>query len=714
MDPEKGISIITPFYNQTEIFWETYNAVINQTYINWEWIIVNDGSNDQSSVETLARLKNLNNERIKIISFPDNLGLPAARNKGVQESFFNYLFFLDSDDLIESDYLEKAWITLLLNPGFAFVDSWSTGFGAKNYLWQAGLDKKEKFLKQNWVAFAGLFQKKIFSHLQFNTERINGLEDWEFWLQAAALGYWGFTIPEYLFHYRIHDIDHHRWQNWDNSIEQKKVTRQFHARYSKLLSHHFPDPQKGVYQSLPEQNDLTGITSPSIKKNTILIVLPWLELGGVERFTLHYMAAMAPVYDFIIVTTNAGAHKHQAEFKKYCRQIYHFAGMADSTAYPVLWNYVINTWKIHLLVLSHSLPAYYILAYLREAHSSLAIIDIMHLVEESWKDGGYPNIAIDYSAYIDKHVVASNQIHRWMASRGINADKLQTIYINVDTKNITPLDEDLRQQKRKSFYNLKSADQLVLLFSGRLTAQKNTLLLPDIAFNLASKGINFLLAIAGEGPEKELLEEKIFQKKLQHYFTFLGTLSYSDNIEAIKLADILFLPSAWEGIATVLFEAMAAGTPVVATNVGGQQELIEPGTGIIIPLSANNDQLVETIASNLQNLMQDAALRKSMGDAARKQVVQYFDISITHHKLQTLFNECLARNNTLTDSMLPSYEIIQNYFKNISSWKQEQLLPSPPKWKQRATIKLIKRIYKVLTRKRPLNYIWSKGRKSIG
>jgi glycosyltransferase involved in cell wall biosynthesis len=457
----------------------------------------------------------------------------------------------------------------------------------------------------------------------------------------------------------------------------------------------------------------TNDISPVLNKKTVLIVLPWLELGGVERFTLNYMAALAPVFDFVLVTTNAGTHSHEAEFKNYARQIYHFAALADSTAYPALWSNVINTWQINLLVISHSLPAYYILPWLKASHPTLAITDIMHLVEENWKGGGYPKIAVDYTAAIDKHVVANNQIHQFMASRGVPAEKLETIYINVDTKHIRPVEEAVRPAKKKIFFNLQSNDQLVLLFSGRLIEQKNALLLPDIAAHLAQKGIHFIMAIAGDGPERELLEEKIYQKRLQRYFRFLGSLSYTANIEAIQLADILLLPSAWEGIATVLYEAMASATPVVATAVGGQQELIAPGTGIILPFTGNNSQFIETFAANLASLANDATLRKRIGEAARKRVADHFDISLTHNSLQTLFERLLTPSTPATTS-LSQAETIENYYQNISSWKQEQLLPSGPDWKQRRVIKIIKRFYKVFTRKRPLQYLWTRGKKSIG
>lgn len=95
------ISVIIPLYNKAHTIVNTLNTVFNQTYQNFEVIIVNDGSTD-NGVEVIKQ--NFNDSRIRIIS-QSNAGVSAARNKGVDESRGEWVSFLDGDDEWHPDYL---------------------------------------------------------------------------------------------------------------------------------------------------------------------------------------------------------------------------------------------------------------------------------------------------------------------------------------------------------------------------------------------------------------------------------------------------------------------------------------------------------------------------------------------------------------------------------------------------------------------------------
>ena len=90
------ISVIIPFYNDYDFFEKAVNSVYNQTYQNFEIIIVNDGSS-QSSVEKIQIFLK-KKDKCKLIHHSSNLGVSAARNTGIQNSLGEYIAFLDSDD----------------------------------------------------------------------------------------------------------------------------------------------------------------------------------------------------------------------------------------------------------------------------------------------------------------------------------------------------------------------------------------------------------------------------------------------------------------------------------------------------------------------------------------------------------------------------------------------------------------------------------------
>jgi teichuronic acid biosynthesis glycosyltransferase TuaG len=100
------ISIIMPVYNAEEYIAETIESVLNQTYENWELIIVDDYSND-TSIEIIKQFTK-QEKRIKLIESKNNFGGPARpRNIGINNSYGEYIAFLDADDLWQNIKLEK-------------------------------------------------------------------------------------------------------------------------------------------------------------------------------------------------------------------------------------------------------------------------------------------------------------------------------------------------------------------------------------------------------------------------------------------------------------------------------------------------------------------------------------------------------------------------------------------------------------------------------
>ena len=103
MQKDPFVSIIVPAYNYANFILETLQSIQEQTYVNWEAIIVDDGSTDDTRqvVKTIVET----DSRIKYI-YQTNKGLPAARNTGIEASLGNYIQFLDADDLLSKSKIE--------------------------------------------------------------------------------------------------------------------------------------------------------------------------------------------------------------------------------------------------------------------------------------------------------------------------------------------------------------------------------------------------------------------------------------------------------------------------------------------------------------------------------------------------------------------------------------------------------------------------------
>lgn len=99
------ISIVTPMYNAEKFLEETIQSVLKQVYMNWEWIIVDDCSEDNSYEIVLKHSQN--DQRIKLYKLNENGGSATARNVGLSHVSGKYVTFLDADDLLDPNYLSE-------------------------------------------------------------------------------------------------------------------------------------------------------------------------------------------------------------------------------------------------------------------------------------------------------------------------------------------------------------------------------------------------------------------------------------------------------------------------------------------------------------------------------------------------------------------------------------------------------------------------------
>jgi glycosyltransferase involved in cell wall biosynthesis len=179
--------------------------------------------------------------------------------------------------------------------------------------------------------------------------------------------------------------------------------------------------------------------------------------------------------------------------------------------------------------------------------------------------------------------------------------------------NPTPLPRDLpsRDELRASF-GLNGA---TLAFAGRLTAQKS--LGRTLEALAAADGVN--LVIAGEGPDREPLEEQARALGLSERVTFLGAQPRERVVELFHAADATILSSSWENFPHTVVEALAAGTPVVAMEAGGVGEVVRDGVnGLLVPAGDT-----QALAEAVRRYFADEALRERLRAAAAPSVAAY-------------------------------------------------------------------------------------------
>lgn len=119
MKKKPTVSVVIPAYNAERTIAETVNSVLTQTFIDFELIIINDGSTDN----TLDVLEQFKDPRIKVFSF-ENSGPQKSRNRGIKKAQGTFISFIDADDLWKADKLQQQLETLQRNSSASVVYSW--------------------------------------------------------------------------------------------------------------------------------------------------------------------------------------------------------------------------------------------------------------------------------------------------------------------------------------------------------------------------------------------------------------------------------------------------------------------------------------------------------------------------------------------------------------------------------------------------------------
>lgn len=199
------VSIITPSYNSEKFISETIKSVQNQTYQNWEMIIVDDCSTDK----TISIINEfLYDKRIKLYQLKNNSGTGIARNKALSLSSGRFIAFLDSDDIWKSEKLEKQ-VDYLISENkpftFSFYDCIDESGKFLHKTIEAPLNLKySQLFWSNLVGnLTGIYDANFFGKIEISSSRKR--QDWMLWLTILKQIKTAKPIAESLAIYRVRD-----------------------------------------------------------------------------------------------------------------------------------------------------------------------------------------------------------------------------------------------------------------------------------------------------------------------------------------------------------------------------------------------------------------------------------------------------------------------------------------------------------------------------
>jgi len=190
------VSVIIPVYNQAKFIDKAIESVLKQSYQDFEIVVVNDGSTDNSE----STVKGFIDFRIRYICHSDNRGISAARNTGIRASRGKYITLLDADDEFLPEKLDMQVELLRSEPSdVGVVCAWSFNIDkngdyiSKRYLPRKGGYIFEDLLSANYMSVpALLIRRECFEKVGLFDNLLNGQEDWDMWIRIAK--YYKFAL----------------------------------------------------------------------------------------------------------------------------------------------------------------------------------------------------------------------------------------------------------------------------------------------------------------------------------------------------------------------------------------------------------------------------------------------------------------------------------------------------------------------------------------
>ena len=242
------VSVCIPTYNRSHYLQYAINSVLNQSYTDYELIICDDASPD----DTGTVVTQYQDSRIRYIQHPQNIGRSKNMRSGFSAATGEYFLKFDDDDAIAPEFLAKTVAILDTHPEVDFVctDHWiingdsvrdesatreNSAKWGKDKL-EAGIIRNlvpETFIKQSLQVGSTLFRRQCLAEIDYMRPQADGCEDFDLLVRLAIAGYKGYFLPELLMEYRFHG-------------GQTSLKQDIHFLSAKTFcidSYRFPDPK---------------------------------------------------------------------------------------------------------------------------------------------------------------------------------------------------------------------------------------------------------------------------------------------------------------------------------------------------------------------------------------------------------------------------------------------------------------------------------------
>ncbi|MGH7156947.1 MAG: glycosyltransferase [Candidatus Saccharimonadales bacterium] len=684
------VSVLMPVYNAEKYIAQAIESILGQSFDDFEFIIVNDGSTDKSLGLISKYAKR--DPRIRIVS-QENSGVGASLIEAVALANGEYIARMDADDVSLPNRLARECQYLDSHPKCAVVASVVQPIGANGEFLEfwppdketvSYKDIRDRLPIENCLAHPSVMvRSQVLKKFNYIESQVPS-EDYDLWLRLIAADYQIHKIDEPLFLYRMHSNSITQSYNQQFSVNRKMLRVKYKFLLGQLKRRRFGYVERKVFISATRlflyllfrksENILWKIFVAPFKptmhsfdkllrvfrrpahiirlaanrlsllwrlrtqydnptKFAILFIVPWFGIGGAEKILLDIITGLNERgYQIYCVATVDSRNEWKDLYAHHCIAAIDLDAIAmDGNKAWFLKKFVLSK-NISTVITTNNYPGYDAARLIKKARPDVKILDILHGQGGKKEGGGWPFFSTPYDKCLDKRVVVSEYLRDYLVRQHkINVEKIKVIHNGVAPFQGPIPDAGLA---------MKTAEgKFIVLWAGRFSYEKH----PELALKTArivrgvTEGVHFVLV--GDGEMRTELGEMVDRLNLQDAVT-LAEEPYNDPRTYMSYADVLLMSSEMEGLPVVILEAFATKLPVIAPRVGGIPEIVKDlGSGYLINLSA---AFPEKAAEKILRLSKNKGLASRLGKAGYATVQSEYSLDRMIYEYEKVLNEAVV------------------------------------------------------------------------
>ncbi len=578
-------------------------SILAQTYHDFEFIILNDGSTDSSA--QIIKKYSKTDSRIRVVgSSTENKGYAVRLNEGVKLASGEYIARMDADDISEKErlwyqveYLDNNPLCSVLFTEIKQINESGSDSGS----WIADEETHlhteilNRMPTENCVAHPSLMiRSDLLKKFKYDI-RQSPSEDYDLWLRLLARGYQFYKLDRKFLRYRLYRASVSQTSIAASSPEAKYVRAQSiflgkqlrsgrigllewrilwqlirysSGRVNRLINTEIQSGMIALKRVFLKFSD--RFVGHSINQRKILFIIPWMTFGGADQVFLglvrHFSERGNRVY---CISTEPSKNEWLGRFRKHCAEVVIANKKYERDKIPqFIVDYAISH-DVESVITSNNAAGYLAAEGLKMANPNIKIFDIIHGQGGSFEKGGWPLHSAPFDRFMDKRIVVTNYMKHYLISKyDIASSKIDVIHNGIEL---------FAGQEPKSPIEIRAAgSRFIVLWSGRFNEEKH----PEIAIEIASmvlkvsKSIHFVLA--GSGDKKKFVVSLIKKYGVEDNVS-ITEHPYRDYRSYMYFSDLLLMTSEMEGLPIVILEAFSVGTPVIAPSVGGIPEVVKNG-----------------------------------------------------------------------------------------------------------------------------------------